>query len=64
METTAARNAGLPIVNRGRVPPHLHIILRRALMLSHDVHQCLVPEQQVAPVVDHFTAENKAKKFS
>ena len=62
METTAARNAGLPIVNRGRVPSSTHHFTKGAHALWMYIN-AWVPEQQVAPVVDHFMAENEAKKF-
>ena len=63
METTAARNAGLPIVNRGRVPL-IYTSFYEGRSCSPMMYiNAWVPKQQVAPVVDHFMAENKAKKF-
>ncbi|ENU5850693.1 substrate-binding protein [Klebsiella pneumoniae] len=63
METSAARNAGLPIVNRGRVPL-IYTAFYEGRSCSPMMYiNAWVPEQQVAPVVDHFMAENEAKKF-
>lgn len=63
METTAARNAGLPIINRGRVP-----LIYTSFYEGHSCSPWMyinawVPEQQVAPIVDHFVSEYNAKKF-
>ena len=63
METTAARNAGLPIVNRGRVPLIYTSFYEGRSCSPWMYINAWVPEQQVAPVVDHFMAENEAKKF-
>ena len=41
METSAARNAGLPIVKRGKVPVHLHLVLRGPLLQPLDVRERL-----------------------
>lgn len=63
METSAARNAGLPIVSRGRVP-----YLYTSFYEGHSCNPYLfvnawVPEQQVAPIVDHFMKEKGAKTY-
>ncbi|MEH6566913.1 MAG: substrate-binding protein [Halopseudomonas sp.] len=63
METTAARNAGLPIVNRGRVPLIYTSFYEGRSCSPWMYINAWVPEQQVAPVVDHFMTENEAKKF-
>lgn len=63
METSAARNAGLPIVNRGQVP-----FIYTSFYEGHSCSPWMyvnawVPEQQVAPMVDHFMSELDAKTF-
>ena len=63
METSAARNAALPIVARGKVP-YIYTSF-------YEGHSCSpwmlvngwVPEQQVAPVVDYFIKAKHAKTF-
>ena len=63
METSAARNAGLPIVTRGKTP--------FIYTSSYEGHSCnrymyvdaWVPEQQEAPVIDYFLKEKGAKTF-
>src|SRR4051812_21233433 len=63
METSAARNAGLPVVARGKTP--------FIYTSSYEGHSCSpylfvdawVPEQQVPPVVDYFQKEKQAKSF-
>jgi branched-chain amino acid transport system substrate-binding protein len=63
METSAARNAGLPIVNRGRVP-YIYTSFYEGRSCSPWMYvNAWVPEQQVAPIVDHFMAEYEAKTF-
>ena len=63
METSAARNAGLPIVNRGRVP-YIYTSFYEGRSCSPWMYvNAWVPEQQVAPIVDHFMAEKDAKTF-
>lgn len=63
METSAARNAGLPIVNRGRVP-FIYTSFYEGRSCSPWMYvNAWVPEQQVAPIVDHFMAEFGAKTF-
>jgi branched-chain amino acid transport system substrate-binding protein len=63
METSAARNAGLPIVARGKTP--------FIYTSQYEGHSCSpymyvdawVPDQQVAPVVDLFFDQKKARTF-
>ncbi len=63
METSAARNAGLPIVTRGKTP--------FIYTSSYEGHSCnrymysnaWVPEQQEAPVIDFFLRDKGAKTF-
>ncbi|WP_111734093.1 substrate-binding protein [Roseovarius amoyensis] len=63
METSAARNAGLPIVNRGQVP-YIYTSFYEGRSCSPWMYiNAWVPEQQVAPIVDHFMAEYEAKTF-
>jgi len=63
METSAARNAGLPIVNKGKVP-----YIYTSFYEGHSCSPWLfvdawVPEQQVPPVVDYFMHFKKAQSF-
>ncbi|MDA3858908.1 MAG: substrate-binding protein [Roseovarius sp.] len=63
METSAARNAGLPIVNRGKTP-YIYTSFYEGKSCSPWMYvNAWVPEQQVAPIVDHFMAEFDAKSF-
>lgn len=63
METSAARNAGLPIVNRGRVP-FIYTSFYEGRSCSPWMYvNAWVPEQQVAPIVDHFMADKDAKSY-
>jgi branched-chain amino acid transport system substrate-binding protein len=63
METSAARNAGLPIVNRGRVP-FIYTSFYEGRSCSPWMYvNAWVPEQQVAPIVDYFMNEKSAKTF-
>ncbi|MGM0561323.1 MAG: substrate-binding protein [Pseudomonadota bacterium] len=63
METSAARNAGLPIVNRGKVP-YIYTSFYEGGSCSPWMYvNAWVPEQQVAPVVDHFMGSEGAKTF-
>lgn len=63
METSAARNAGLPIVNRGKVP-YIYTSFYEGRSCSPWMYvNAWVPEQQVAPIVDHFMKEFGAKSF-
>lgn len=63
METSAARNAGLPIVNRGKTP-YIYTSFYEGRSCSPWMYvNAWVPEQQVAPIVDHFMAEFDAKTY-
>lgn len=63
METSAARNAGLPIVNRGKVP-FIYTSFYEGRSCSPWLYvNAWVPEQQVAPIVDHFVNAFDAKTF-
>jgi len=63
METSAARNAALPIINRGKVP-FIYTAFYEGRSCSPWMHvNGWVPEQQVAPVVDYMMKEQKAKTF-
>jgi branched-chain amino acid transport system substrate-binding protein len=63
METSAARNAGLPIVNRGKVP-FIYTSFYEGRSCSPWMYvDAWVPEQQVAPIVDHFMDALGAKTF-
>jgi urea transport system substrate-binding protein len=63
METSAARNAGLPIVARGKTP-----FIYTSYYEGHSCSPYMyvdswVPDQQVAPVIDLFISDKKAKTF-
>jgi urea transport system substrate-binding protein len=59
----SARNAGLPIVNRGQVP-FIYTSFYEGRSCSPWMYvNAWVPEQQVAPIVDHFIKEFDAKTF-
>jgi urea transport system substrate-binding protein len=63
METSAARNAALPIIARGKVP-YIYTSFYEGRSCSRWMHvNGWVPEQQVAPVVDHFMKTRQAKTF-
>ena len=63
METSAARNAGLPIVNRGQVP-YIYTSFYEGRSCSPWMYiNAWVPEQQVAPIVDHFMESESAKSY-
>jgi branched-chain amino acid transport system substrate-binding protein len=62
METSAARNAGLPIVSRGK-KPYIYTSLYEGRSCNKYLYSnAPVPEQMVAPIVDHFMKEG-AKTF-
>lgn len=62
METSAARNAGLPIVNRGKIP-YIYTSFYEGHSCNPYIYiNAWVPEQQVAPIVDYFN-KLKAKTF-
>ncbi|HXW28987.1 MAG TPA: substrate-binding protein [Xanthobacteraceae bacterium] len=63
METSAARNVGLPIVQRGKIP-----FIYTSFYEGHSCNPYMyvnawVPEQQVPPIVDYFMEANNAKSF-
>lgn len=63
METSAARNAGLPVVTRGKVP-FIYTAYYEGHSCSHYMYvDGWVPDQQVAPIVDYFMKEKRAKTF-
>lgn len=63
METSAARNAGLPILARGKVP-YIYTSFYEGRSCSPWMYvNAWVPEQQVPPVVDHFMKARSAKTF-
>jgi len=63
METSAARNAALPIVSRGKVP-YIYTSFYEGRSCNAMMYvNGWVPEQQVAPVVDFFTKSKGAKTF-
>jgi urea transport system substrate-binding protein len=63
METSAARNAGLPIVNRGKTP-FIYTSYYEGRSCSPWMYvNAWVPDQQVGSIVDHFMAEFDAKTY-
>lgn len=63
METSAARNAALPIVAKGDVP-YIYTSFYEGGSCSPNLFvNAWVPQQQVPPVVDHFMDKLSAKKF-
>ena len=63
METSAARNAGLPIVARGR-KPYIYTSFYEGRSCSPWMFvNAWVPEQQVPPIVDHFKAGGASTYF-
>ncbi len=63
METSAARNAGLPVVARGKVP-FIYTSSYEGRSCSPYLYvDAWVPDQQVAPIIDYFSKEKGAKTF-
>lgn len=63
METSAARNAGLPIISKGDVP-YIYTSFYEGKSCNANLFvDAWVPEQQVPPVVDNFMSKQGAKKF-
>ena len=63
METSAARNAGLPIISKGDVP-YIYTSFYEGKSCNAKLFvNAWVPEQQVPPVVDNFIGKQGAKKF-
>lgn len=63
METTAARNAGLPIITRGRIPYIYTSFYEGGSCNKYQHINAWVPQQMVAPMVDYFMEEHGAKTF-
>ena len=63
METSAARNAGLPIVTRGKTPFIYTSFYEGRSCNKYLYVNAWVPDQQVAPIVDYFASKYKAKTF-
>lgn len=63
METSAARNAGLPIVTRGKTPFIYTSFYEGRSCNRYMYVNAWVPDQQVAPIVDHFMKTANAKTF-
>ncbi|MGO6719340.1 ABC transporter substrate-binding protein, partial [Rhizobium ruizarguesonis] len=62
METSAARNAGLPIISKGDVP-YIYTSFYEGKSCNANLFvDAWVPEQQVPPVVDNFISKQGAKK--
>jgi ABC-type branched-subunit amino acid transport system substrate-binding protein len=63
METSAARNAALPVVSKGKVP-FIYTSFYEGRSCNNSMYvNGWVPEQQVAPVVDYFSKTKNAKTF-
>ncbi|UZE25953.1 substrate-binding protein [Pseudomonas sp. B21-056] len=63
MESSAARNAALPVISRGRVP-YIYTSFYEGRSCNKWMYaNGWVPEQQVAPVVDYFTQKLGAKNY-
>ena len=63
METSAARNAGLPIVTRGKIPYIYTSFYEGRSCNKYMFVNAWVPDQQVAPIVDYFMKTSKAQNF-
>ena len=63
METSAARNAALPIISRGKVP-YIYTSFYEGRSCNPWMYvNAWVPEQQVAPIVNYFWSNLKARNF-
>jgi urea transport system substrate-binding protein len=63
METSAARNAALPIVARGKTP-YIYTSFYEGKSCSHYMYvNAWVPAQQVPPIVDYFAKDKGAKTY-
>ncbi|MEJ8848310.1 substrate-binding protein [Variovorax rhizosphaerae] len=63
METSAARNAALPVVSKGKVP-YIYTSFYEGRSCNNSMYvNGWVPEQQVAPVVDYFSKAKNARTF-
>lgn len=63
METSAARNAGLPIVSRARKPFIYTSFYEGRSCNKYLYVNAWVPDQQVAPIVDYFMKKYSAKTY-
>jgi urea transport system substrate-binding protein len=63
METSAARNAGLPIVTRGKTPFIYTSFYEGRSCNKYMYIDAWVPDQQVAPMVDFFMDKKGSKTF-
>ena len=63
METSAARNAGLPIVTRAKKPFIYTSFYEGRSCNKYLYVNAWVPDQQVAPVVDYFIKAYKSKTY-
>jgi branched-chain amino acid transport system substrate-binding protein len=63
METSAARNAGLPIVTKGKTPFIYTSFYEGRSCNKYMYVNAWVPDQQVAPLVDYFNKEKSAKTY-
>lgn len=63
METSAARNAGMPIVAKTGVPYIYTSFYEGRACSPYLFVNAWVPEQQVPPIVDYLMEEDGAKKF-
>jgi len=63
METSAARNAGLPVVARGKTPFIYTSYYEGRSCSPYLFVDAWVPDQQVATVVDYFMKEKGARTF-
>ena len=63
METSAARNAALPVIARGKVP-YIYTSFYEGRSCNNWMYvNGWVPEQQVAPVVNYFIKAKNAKTY-
>jgi len=63
METSAARNAGLPIVSRAKKPFIYTSFYEGRSCNKYLYVNAWVPDQQVAPIVDYFMKKYSAKTY-
>ncbi len=64
METSAARNAGLPLVQRGKTPFIYTSFYEGRSCNPYLYVNAWVPEQQVPPIVDHFMKARAMQRAS
>lgn len=63
METTAARNAGLPIITRGKIPYIYSGFYEGGSCNKYQHINSWVPQQMVSLMVDYFMKDQGAKTF-